>query len=307
MLPTTSWVDKVTWHLGGDLLAPLLMHGLHKAIKDQQYDLCWVDGGEWVTPKVIKLLSQHAQKILSYSIDDPLGPRDGPRFKAYRQSLPYYYLNVVMRKENVAEAYALGAKNVIRVYQSADELSHLPRKLSESDHKEWDADVLFLGTWFPERGPFLLDLIKRDVPLTIRGSNWHKAPEWSELKAYWSGGSIEGDDYAKAIQCAKLNLGLLSRGNRDLHTTRSLEIPALGGLLCAERTQEHLNMYEEAKEALFWKDAEECAAICKAALADETRCQEIAKAGHQRLKLNGHFNETVLAEIIAKIWTADET
>jgi spore maturation protein CgeB len=300
MLPKTSWVDKVTWHLGGNLLAPLLIPKLRKALKDEQYDLCWVDGGEWVTPKVIKLLRQHAQKIVSYSIDDPLGPRDGPRFKAYRQCLPYYDLNAVVRNENVAEAYALGALDVLRVYRSADEVSHAPRKISEIDHKAWDADVLFLGTWFPERGPFLLDLIKRGVPLTIRGSSWHKAPEWLELKAYWMGGSIAGDDYAKAIQCAKVNLGLVSKENRDLHTTRSLEIPALGGLLCAERTIEHVQMYLEGKEALFWSDAKECAEICKLALADESRRQAIAKAGQQRLKRNGHLNEAVLAEVISK-------
>lgn len=301
MLPTTSWVDKVTWHLGGNLLAPLLIPKLRKALKDEQYDLCWVDGGEWVTPKVINLLRQHAQKIVSYSIDDPLGPRDGPRFKAYRQSLPKYHLNAVVRNENVAEAYALGAVDVMRVYRSADEVSHAPRKLSESDHKAWDADVLFLGTWFPERGPFLLDLIKRGVPLTIRGSGWQKASEWPELKAYWRGGSIAGDNYAKAIQCAKVNLGMVSKENRDLHTTRSLEITALGGLLCAERTIEHAQMYEEGEEALFWSDAKECAAMCKLALADESRRQAIAKAGQQRLKHNSHFNEPLMKSIIKSL------
>jgi hypothetical protein len=66
-------------------------------------------------------------------------------------------------------------------------------------------------------------------------------------------------------------------------------------------------MYEEAKEALFWTDAEECAAVCKSVLADEPLRQAIAKAGHQRLKQNGHLNEIVLAEIIAKIEADHET
>jgi hypothetical protein len=283
-----------------------LIPNLSKALKDQQYDLCWVDGGEWVTPKVIKLLRQHAPKIVSYSIDDPLGPRDGPRFKAYRQGLPAYDLNAVVRNENVAEAYALGAVEVLRIYRSADEESHAPRNLSLSDHQAWDAEVLFLGTWFPERGPFLLDLISQGVPLTIQGSGWHKAPEWPQLKDYWRGGAIAGDDYAKAIQCAKVNLGMVSKENRDLHTTRSLEIPALGGLICAERTIEHTQMYEEGKEALFWKDAEECAEMCKLALADEPGRQVMAKAGQQRLKRNGHFNQVILDEILATIASVDE-
>lgn len=301
LLPKSIWMDRITWRLGGHLLAPFLMKRLSSILQSQRYDLCYVDGGEWVTPAVIELLREHAAKIINYNIDDPLGPRDGARFKAFRNSLPYYDLNAVVREENVAEAYALGANKVLRVYRSADEVDHAPRALSARDHQQWDTDVLFLGTWFPERGPFLLGLIERGVPLTIRGSNWHKAPEWHRLKTHWKGGSIAGDDYAKAIQCAKVNLGMLSKENRDLHTTRSLEIPALGALLCAERTSEHSAMYEEGKEALFWRDASECAAACTYALDDEERRQSIALSGHDRIRRNGHYNETILNSIFESI------
>jgi spore maturation protein CgeB len=298
LLPKTQWVDRITWHLGGNLLAPLVMYGLESRLVESQFDLCYVDGGELVTPKLILLLRQYAKKIINYNIDDPLGPRDGRRYNAYLESLTSYDLCVVMRSENVDEAKALGAKNVMRVYMTADEKSHSPRLLNKVDEAQWASDILFLGTWMPERGPFLLDLINRGLPLTIRGSNWHKAPEWSQLRRYWKGGPISGDHYAKAIQSAKVNLGLLSKGNRDLHTTRSLEIPALGGLLCAERTPEHLNMYVEGHEALFWSNAEECAEMCQFALEDEARRQVIAKAGHQRVKNNGHYNEAILSSIL---------
>jgi spore maturation protein CgeB len=297
-LPKTAWVDRITWRIGGNLIAPWLMRNLSETLNGKKFDLCYVDGGEWVTPKVITLLRLHAKKVINYNIDDPLGARDGARFKAYRQSLPYYDLNVVVRQENVAEAEMLNVKKIMRVYRSADEVSHAPRKLADKDHQAWDSEVLFLGTWFPERGPFLLALIQLGVPLTIRGPNWHKAPEWPQLKNYWKGGAIAGDDYAKAIQCAKVNLGLLSKENRDLHTTRSLEIPALGGLLCAERTSEHVTMYVEGQEAVFWKDAAECAAMCRFALSDENRRQTIAVAGHLCVKKNGHYNETILTAIL---------
>jgi spore maturation protein CgeB len=298
LLPKTQWVDRVTWRMGGNLFSPLMKRRLANNLSGQYFDLCYVDGGEWVTPSVISLLRSYVKKIINYNIDDPLGPRDGLRFKAYRQSLPSYDFNTVVRQENVSEAYTLGAKNVMRVYRSADEVSHTPRALTENDRQIWGSEVLFLGTWFPERGPFLVDLINRGVPLDIRGSNWHKAPEWPQLKKHWKGSSIGGDDYAKAIQCAKVNLGLLSRDNRDLHTTRSLEIPALGGLLCAERTSEHVNMYAEGQEALFWTNAEECAAMCQFVLQDEVRRQRIAEAGHQRVKKNGHYNEVILSSIL---------
>jgi hypothetical protein len=74
MLPMTAWVDRVIWHFGGNLFSRFLMAPLNDKLKGQQFDLCWIDSGELVTPKVISLLRQHAKKIISYSIDDPFGP-----------------------------------------------------------------------------------------------------------------------------------------------------------------------------------------------------------------------------------------
>lgn len=298
LLPRTPWVDRWTWHVGGQWFGPWLQRALVRHLGERQFDMCHVDGGEWVTQNTIKALRQHARWVVNYNIDDPTGPRDGPRFKAYRQAAACYDLLVVVRKENIPELEALGATDVLRVYRSADEVNHAPRPLTADDRARWGSEVLFLGTWFPERGPFLKDLIQRGVPLTIRGPHWQKAPEWPALKPHWAGGAVSGDDYAKAIQCAKVNLGLLSKDNRDQHTTRSLEIPALGALLCAERTIEHTQMYDEGVEALFWSDAASCADACKLALGDDTLRRSIAQAGHRRYLDGGWQNEAVMRSII---------
>jgi spore maturation protein CgeB len=301
LLPRTFWVERVTWRLGGGWFAPWLQRAFAGRIADRRYDICWVDGGEWITRSVLSLLRKHATYIVNYNIDDPFGPRDGARFDAYRRTASGYDLCVVVREENVEEACAFGALDVMRVSRSADEVRHAPQPLTPEDHERWDCEVLFLGSWFPERGSFVLELVRQGVPLTIRGGRWHKAPEWAAIKDHWRGPAIFGDDYAKAIQCAKVSLGLVSKGNRDLHTTRSLEIPALGGLLCAERTTEHLAMYEEGTEALFWADVGECARMCAYALENEEVRRKIAAAGHARVRKNGHYNESILAEVLERL------
>jgi spore maturation protein CgeB len=298
MLPQTPWMHRITWKLGGQYFAPWIKRSLPRALAGKHYDIAYVDSGEWVTPGIIELIRRCADKVVNYVIDDPFGNRDAARFTAYRKSLRFYDLCVVVRPDNAREAQAAGARKVLRVFMSADELAHAPRAISAEDRQRWGSEVLFLGTWFPERGPFLLELLQKGVPVTIRGTNWHKAPEWPALKAAWKGGAIQGDDYAKAIQCAKVNIGLLSKGNRDLHTTRSLEIPALGGLLCAERTSEHLGMYLEGKEALFWGDVAECASACRWALDHEEERSRIAAAGQRRSITNQIRNEIVMNEIL---------
>ena len=72
----------------------------------------------------------------------------------------------------------------------------------------------------------------------------------------------------------------------------------IGGFLCAERTEEHLAMYKEDEEAVFWSTPEECAQKCSALLADEERRQRIAEAGRRRCMNSGYLNEPVMRRIL---------
>ncbi|MCA1550698.1 glycosyltransferase family 1 protein [Bradyrhizobium sp. BRP19] len=184
---------------------------------------------------------------------------------------------------------------------AADEIAHRATPLSEEDKFRFFSHASFVGTWMPERGAFLLRLIDRGVPLTIFGPRWEKAPEFPLLKDHVRLGSLSSEEYVKAIQCTSIAIGLLSKGNQDLHTTRSIEIPAIGTLLCAERTAEHLAMYSEGEEAVFWDDADECASTCLDLLADQERLRRISKAGNARALRNGHFNENLIASVLRQI------
>lgn len=298
LLPATPWTDRITWHLGDIFLSGLMLYKLKNALKDKRFDYCHVDGSEWLGPGAVKLLKKHCSRVINYNIDDPTGHRDRKRFICYRRAVPEYDLLCVVRSENIAEVRNLGARAVICVRRSADEQNHAPRTLSDADMERWASDVLFLGTWMPERGPFLAKLVELGVPLTIRGARWHRAPEWPVLQKYWKGDHLVGDDYAKAIQCAKVNIGLLSEGNRDQHTTRSAEIPALGGLFCAKRTSDHQEMYVEGEEAVFWESPEECATRCLGLLSKPSQADAIRKAGALACRKRGYFNENVCRQLI---------
>jgi len=60
----------------------------------------------------------------------------------------------VVRAQNVQEVLAAGARRATRVWMSAD--------------------VAFIGTWMPERGPLIAHLIERGAPLSISGDRWQK-------------------------------------------------------------------------------------------------------------------------------------
>jgi spore maturation protein CgeB len=268
-------------------------------IGSREFDLAFVNCGMLVDRTLVSELRQRCGAVINYNNDDPFSPRDGGKWRYYLDALPVYDLVVVVRECNVGEARAAGAQDVMRVYMSADDAAHAPRPLTEDDKREWGSSVAFIGTWMPERGPFLRRLIELGVPLAIFGDRWHKADEWPLLHPHWRGPGLFADgDYAKAVQCAEVCLGLLSKGNRDLSTTRSFEIPHLGGVLCAERTSEHLDLYREDEEAVFWDGPEECAEKCRRLLADEAFRMRLSEAGRERCVRNQTTNGQILDRVL---------
>ena len=263
------------------------------------FDVVWVDSGALVSRELVRELKRLGKRVLNYNVDDPYGWRDLNFWYQYRRAVPAYDLVVVVRKENVAEAHSLGAKRTLLVYRSADEEAHSPFELTGEERDKWASEVLFVGTAFPERGPFFAELIRYGVPLTIYGGRWHRLKEWKIVRPYWKGAHLSDRyTYAAAIMSAKVCLGLLSKGNRDLHTTRSLEIPSLGSVLCAERTQEHLALYNEDEEAVFWSNAEDCAAKCHALLNNDVWRKSIGEKGRQRYLKNGWTNMKIAESIL---------
>jgi spore maturation protein CgeB len=292
---TRGWSFK-TGALG---LAGLVERYVLSLVGDQQFDLALVDGGEQISPRLVHALRRHAPILVNLNNDHPYAPRDGRRWRLVLQALPLYDLYVAPRLSTVQAARRAGVRNVMQMNFAADEIAHRPITLTPEDHARFDADVVFAGAWMPERGPLLVRLIERGVPLRIYGDRWEKAAEHTVLKPYIAGGSMIGDNYAKALQGAKIAIGLLSKGNEDLHTQRSLEVPAMGVLLCAERTSDHMAMYEDGVEAVFWDDADECADLCLKLLAEPERIASIAEAGRLRLARNGDYNEQLMAKVLA--------
>ena len=295
-----SWSFK-TGALG---LERLVSRRILAAIGDRRFDLALVDGGEMVGPALVQALKAHATSTVLFNLDHPFSPRDGRRWRLLLKALPAYDLFATPREASAAAARRAGARRVLQMDFAADEMAHRPITLTADDHARYASDVVFVGVWMPERGPFMARLVERGVPLRIYGPRWEKAADYSLLRPHIAGGWVGDDAYARAVQGAKIAIGMLSKGNEDLHTTRSMEIPAMGVLLCAERTSDHERMYRDGVEAVFWTDADECADQCLALLADPDRIKAIAAAGRRRVIANKAFNQPLMARVIDEAMAA---
>ncbi len=271
------------------------------AVGSARFDVIWVDNGEQIGASLVARLKPHGTFVINHNLDNPFSGRDAGRWRLFRKALPLYDLFVTPRLTTRDAAHAAGARRAISVMFSADEEVHRRATMSDGDRERFGSEVAFVGTWMPERGPFMKRLIERGIPLRIFGPRWEKAPEYPVLAPHLLSQSLGDVDYVKAISGAKIALGLLSLGNEDLHTTRSMEIPAIGTLFCAPRTSDHEALYVDGEEAVFFDDADTCAEACSALLKDAGRRDAIARAGFERAKRNDWFNERLCADILAAL------
>jgi hypothetical protein len=298
-LPQSRIVGGISTRVGLWPFVPWINSAVRRQINGESFDLAWIDCGADISPGFHSWLRARGIRIVNYNVDDPFGTRDGHKWDLYRRSVRHHDLTVVVRNENVTEAGVTGARRPLRVFRSYDPVAHAPVKLTEEEALRWTSEVSFVGSWMPERGPLLVRLLELGVPLSIWGNHWQHAPEWKKLRAAIRGGAVHGPDYVKAIQCSKAALGLLSKGNRDLHTTRSAEVPFIGGaVFCAERTAEHETLLQDGVEAAFWSTPEECAARCGELLADESRRVRMAAAARKRMMAWHLSNDEVMAAVL---------
>ena len=298
--PLRARIHFRTGYIGVD---QILRSRLITEVYARQPDLIWVNQCEYLGSASIANLRALGVPIVNYANDNPFSRPNRHRFRSYRAALPHYDLVVVVFADAVDAAYRAGARRVIRKFITADEISHLNPPATDRLSTQFQSDVVFVGSHIRgRRGAFIAELIRRGVPLAVWGDHWHKSKEWSVIRQNWRGpGAYDDLGYAQIIRSAKICLGLLNGAAGNLHTGRSSEIPALGALLCAERTSEHLALYQEGEEAIFWSDAEECAAVCESLLRDDVRRNEISRRGHERALRNNLFNEPILASIIKDV------
>jgi len=263
-------------------------------------DLIWIDSGEFLGVNCIMLLKSFNRPVLLYNQDDPTGNRDKGRFGSLIGAITLYDLVAVVRSESEKEFHLLRHKDVLKVWRSYDEVAHKPFENKDDIPDFLRSEVAFVGTWmrFEKRDEFLLHLIEQGISVNIWGGRWQKSPHWQKLAKYYRGGALSGRDYVAAIQGAKISIGLLSKGNRDLHTVRTMEIPFAGGLLCAQRTTEHLELFKEGVDAVFWDNADECAAICKKLLNDDLLREKIRLAGMKKVRELNVGNEDICKQIL---------
>ena len=277
------------------LLKALNSDVLLRAAEIRGLSIVWIDKGVWIFPEtLLQLRKRFGAKLVHYTPD--------PQFFYHRSRhltacVPIYDLMVTTKSFELEEYQSAGAENIVLCQQSYCPI----RYESPSKNPSWEVDIGFIGHCETHYWRTLIRLV--DVgEVGIWGQNWRNMPRLSRLSDNAVRGvGLFGRDYVDALASFKISLGLLSKLIPERHTTRSFEIPAAGGFLLAERSDEHCIYFEEGVEAEFFDSTDELIDKAGFYLTNDRLRLRIAAAGRERCRDNGYDNDSVLRRIVLSI------
>jgi spore maturation protein CgeB len=264
-------------------------------------DLIWGEKQEFLYVETLVALRQLGARLVHFT-PDPYFSLAWKRTPLMDKAIGCFDVLIYCKSYEREQYLALGRPLIYMPLGYCDE-AHRPLP---SDDACWSCAVGFLGGWEPRRENLLHVIAAAGINLKIRGGYWDFLCDgkWTLrrhvilsqlagrdsfhihqdelLGRAWQGGEVYADDYARALSSAKIGLGLLRKVCPDQHTTRTFEIPACGSMLIADRTDEHRELFEEAKEAEFFTSAEELVDKTKFYCGDESARLRIARAGFER-------------------------
>ncbi|MGH7894754.1 MAG: CgeB family protein [Candidatus Binatia bacterium] len=259
-------------------------------------DVLWVDKGIFVTPATLGAARRAGVRwLVHYSPDNYLMRQNASRH--LWSGLPLYDLVVTTKRHNQMLLGAAGARRAVFSGNAYDPEVHRPMTLTMPERVTLATDVSFVGRWEPSRERLLARLAALPIRVRVCGPGWERVRSRA-LRSICVPGAVFGDAYAKTIAAAKINLGLLSTLAGDTITQRSIEIPACGAFMLAERTSEHEAHFADGEEAVFFDGVDDLVRKVQRYLAAEAERRRIAAAGRARCLRSGYSYEARLGAIL---------
>lgn len=274
---------------------------LLSAAAEGPFDIIWLEKALTLGGESILALRRACPgaMIIGFSPDD-MHARHNQSLQ-FLSALSCYDAFLTTKSYNVEELQSAGCRRVLFVGNGYDPSAFRPIELSRADVERLGGDIGFIGSFEHDRLAAMRALAEQGLRIRIWGNGWERFRA-SHPNLVIEGKPLAGDDFAKACRAFKINLAFLRKANRDQQTTRSVEIPACGGFMLAERTPEHLDMFVEGEEAEFFSSIEELAAKCRRYLDDSKARRAIASRGYERCERGGYSNAARIARALCILW-----
>lgn len=267
----------------------------------RDFDLVWIEKAQYLRSETIEFIKgQAACPIVHYTPDVHIKIKGTQHSPIFHYAIPSYDAVITTKAFEIESYRQKGAKKIIYMEQAIDHRRFAPCEKVDAKYR---SQIGFIGHFEPYYAGVIGHLVDQGFNVDVRGSGWDKRrirlnPRYRKLR---SGRAARGREYIQRLNGMKIGLGLLRKSTGDVMTTRSLEIPACGTFLLAERTEKHREMFQEGIEAEFFDNRQELVEKAYYYLSNPQARERIARAGHQRFLHSSYRLDRQLKKIMDQL------
>lgn len=248
---------------------------LNKKIRKNDFELIILMKPVSVSPYVLKNFSG---TIFCIPQDNMIKRHNSSEL--FIKNLKYFDSIFIMHGyEKTRDFYKIkNSKNIIFWYHSYSQFHHKSRPVNSYKY-----DVTFIGTYEKVRLDYINFLSDNGISVNVFGNNWRNISNISKNVIIHNRPVLK-EEYVKTIQDSKINLSFLRKIQDDTHTTRTFEIPACGGFMITERSDDHKKIFKENIESVFFDNKDELLKNIRYYLDNEEKREAIIKNSIEKLK-----------------------
>jgi spore maturation protein CgeB len=275
-----AWRRRVNWWTRGHRPSRLaeFSAAVLVAAAEHQADVVLATGLAPIDAPTLEKLGERGVLRVNFLTDDPWNPvHQAPWFLA---ALPRYDWVFSPRYANLSQIRALGPQVEFLPFAYAPEVHFPDPPQTDEERARFKADVMLAGGADADRVALADGLISAGIDIALYGGYW---PHYDATRPY-ARGFLDAGELRRATAGASVCLCIVRRANRDGHSMRSFEAPAMGGCILAEDTEDHHRFFgREGESVLYFSTVEEAAAKTRRLLGDAGRRRALAASVHQRI------------------------
>jgi hypothetical protein len=242
--------NKLIFRIGLSSIYKTINDKLIKLTNSEKFDVLWVFKGMEIFPETLEKIKMASVKIVNFNPDHPfVHTFRGSGNSNVKNSIGCYDLHL---------CYNLSVKNRIEAEYKI-KCEWLPFGYEEAEVKfpTRENEILrgcFIGTPDKYRASTLKQLAESGLPIDLYGQGWEKwvpAHKGMDLSYH---PAVYKTDFNKVATKYRLQLNIFRPHNDNSHNMRTFEMPALGCIMLAPESREHSLLFNDSKEAFFYKN-----------------------------------------------------
>jgi len=256
---------------------------LTRLAKRTKPDISIVTGGYRITGKTVSRLKAINTVCILWTIDAPRN------FQPILNAAPFYDHIFCQGTEAIELLLNKGITGVRWLPMGCDPDVHYPVSCSVMEQKTYGSDIVFVGSYYPNRAAMLEPLTSFN--LTIYGPGWNELPIDSKLRPLVRSAHIRPDQWRSIYNASKIVLSIhyqdpLNRFPVYQASPRVFEAMACGAFVLTDRQKDVLALFEDERHLATFSDGNDLVKKINYYLNHDNVREKIAAAGRQEVLAN---------------------